>query len=270
MGEDRANRRCIHPVWIAIYAHFSGLHKRSIKFFWGVQICLHFLVATCFWESSVEEMTGSRYFSLVIALIDYGSGNIRSVHNALLHEGAEVRLVSTPRDLDGADAVLLPGVGAFGDCVKGIQSRGLWDPMLEWMHSGRPFLGICVGYQLLFEESEETPGIRGFGFLKGKVRRFATSELKVPQIGWNCLELTQPQHALWEGLPPAPYVYFVHSYFPAPEDPAIVTSTCTYGETFAASVTKGGVSAVQFHPEKSQSTGLRILRNFVQGTLCTA
>jgi len=202
----------------------------------------------------------------MLALIDYGSGNIRSVYNALVHEGAEVRLVSSPEGLAGMDAVVLPGVGAFGDCVRGLQSRLLWDPMREWMDSGKPFLGICVGYQLLFEESEESPGVRGFGFFKGRVKKFETPGLKVPQIGWNSLELAQPDHRLWRGLPPSPHVYFVHSYFPEPEDESIVTSFSTYGERFAASAARANVAAVQFHPEKSQDIGLGILRNFVSET----
>lgn len=200
----------------------------------------------------------------MIALIDYGSGNIRSVYNALQHEGADVQLVSTPAELEKAHAVVLPGVGAFGDCVHGIQERGLWEPMNAWLGSGKPFLGICVGYQLLFEESEETPGVRGFGFFKGKVKKFSTAGLKVPQIGWNQLQFTQPDHVLWRGLPANAHVYFVHSYFPQPEDPSVVTSYSTYGETFAASAARDSVAAVQFHPEKSQDVGLGILRNFVQ------
>lgn len=197
-----------------------------------------------------------------VALLDYGSGNIRSVHNALLHEGAEVVLASNAEQLAGADRLLLPGVGAFGDCANGLRSRGLWEPVQEWLHSGKPFLGICVGYQLLFEESEESPGVPGLGFFKGKVKKFTTPGLKVPQIGWNALELTDRSLPLWQGLPAEPYVYFVHSYFPAPEDSAIVTAYCTYGESFAAGVAQGAVSAVQFHPEKSQGVGLSILRNF--------
>jgi glutamine amidotransferase len=200
----------------------------------------------------------------MIALIDYGSGNIRSVHNALRHEGADVRLVSTESELSDASAVVLPGVGAFGDCVRGIQERGLWEPMQQWLASGKPFLGICVGYQLLFDESEETPGVKGFGFFGGKVRKFGTAGLKVPQIGWNELEFTQPDHLLWRGLPAHSHVYFVHSYYPVPEDSSIVTSRSTYGEAFAASATRDNVAGVQFHPEKSQAVGLRILRNFVQ------
>jgi len=202
----------------------------------------------------------------MLALIDYGSGNIRSVHNALKHVGADVRLVSSPDGLADADAVVLPGVGAFGDCVQGIQQRNLWEPMQDWMASGKPFLGICVGYQLLFEESEESPGVRGFGVFQGKVKKFSTKGLKVPQIGWNNLDLAQPSHALWQGLPRNPHVYFVHSYFPEPADPSIVTSRSTYGETFAASAARDNVAAVQFHPEKSQDIGLGILRNFVGTT----
>lgn len=206
----------------------------------------------------------------MLALIDYGSGNIRSVYNALRHEGADVRLVSTAAELADARAVVLPGVGAFGDCVRGIQSRGWWEPMLEWMHSGRPFFGICVGYQLLFEESEETPGVRGFGFFKGKVKKFTTPGLKVPQIGWNRLQLTPPGHPMWRGLPEQPHVYFVHSFVPQPEDRSIVTAWTDYGETFAAAAAKDNVAAVQFHPEKSQDVGLGILRNFVRSASALA
>ena len=197
----------------------------------------------------------------MIALIDYGSGNIRSVINALRHEGADVELTDDPVRVAAADAVVLPGVGAFGDCVCGLQSRGLWEPLREWLAADRPFLGICVGYQMLFECSEETPDIRGFGFFTGRVKRFTTPGFKVPQIGWNQLDLAP--HPLWDGLPANPHVYFVHSYFPVPDDTSIVTSRTTYGETFAASAARGRVSAVQFHPEKSQAVGLRILRNFI-------
>jgi glutamine amidotransferase len=199
----------------------------------------------------------------MIALIDYGSGNIRSVTKALQREGADVQLVSTPEELEKADAVVLPGVGDFGDCARGIKSRGLWEPLQDWMRSGKPFFGICVGYQLLFEESEESPGESGFGFFRGKVKRFRTPGLKVPQIGWNNLEFTGVKHPLWSGLPDEPFVFFVHSYFPAPEDENIVTARTTYGETFAAAAAKENVAGVQFHPEKSQDVGLTILRNFV-------
>ncbi len=197
----------------------------------------------------------------MLALIDYGSGNIRSVTNALMRERAEVELVSDPARLAEAEAVVLPGVGAFGDCVRGLEARGLWEPLAAWLAADKPFLGICVGYQMLFDESEESPGVRGFGFFPGKVKRFTTPGLKVPQIGWNQLDLAA--HPLWRGLPANPHVYFVHSYFPEPTDASIITSRSTYGETFAASAARGRVSAVQFHPEKSQDVGLGILRNFI-------
>lgn len=199
----------------------------------------------------------------MIALIDYGSGNIHSVINALRHEGADVELISDPARLADADAVVLPGVGAFGDCVRGLQSRGLWEPLAAWLAADKPFLGICVGYQMLFEASEESPGVRGFGFFPGKVKRFTTPGLKVPQIGWNQLDLVSPRHVLWSGLPARPHVYFVHSYFPDSTDASVVSARATYGETFAAAAAKGRVAGVQFHPEKSQAVGLGILHNFI-------
>ncbi len=199
----------------------------------------------------------------MLALIDYGSGNIRSVTNALKREGADVELVSDPARLAEAEGLVLPGVGAFGDCVRGLQSRGLWVPLAAWLAADKPFLGICVGYQMLFDESEESPGVRGFGFFTGKVKRFTTPGLKVPQIGWNQLDLTDCAHPLWRGLPEQPHVYFVHSYFPAPTDATIITSRSTYGETFAASAARGRAAGMQFHPEKSQDVGLAILRNFI-------
>jgi glutamine amidotransferase len=201
---------------------------------------------------------------MTLALLDYGSGNIRSVINALRHEGAPVELISDPARLAEASGVVLPGVGAFGDCVRGLEARGLWEPVRAWLAGDKPFLGICVGYQMLFEESEESPGVRGFGFFGGKVKRFATPGLKVPQIGWNQLELTDPAHALWAGLPPQPHVYFVHSYYPEPAEDSIVTARANYGVPFAAAAARGRVAAVQFHPEKSQAVGLRILRNFIE------
>lgn len=197
----------------------------------------------------------------MLALIDYGSGNIHSVINALRHEGADVELVSDPARLSEAEAIVLPGVGAFGDCVRGLQTRGLWNPLAAWLAADKPFLGICVGYQMLFEESEESPGVRGFGFFAGKVKRFSSPGLKIPQIGWNQLDLRP--HPLWRGLPALPHVYFVHSFFPDSNDPAVVIARATYGETFAAAAAQGQVAGVQFHPEKSQAVGLGILRNFI-------
>jgi len=199
----------------------------------------------------------------MIALIDYGSGNIRSVTKALQHEGADVHLVSDPASLKQAHAVVLPGVGDFGDCARNLKSRNLWAPLNDWLHAGKPFLGICVGYQLLFDSSEEAPDDPGFGFFPGQVKKFRSRDLKVPQIGWNSLQLTRPAHPLWRALPPDPYVFFVHSYFPACERPDVVIAETTYGETFASGAALGNVAGVQFHPEKSQEIGLAVLRNFV-------
>ena len=197
----------------------------------------------------------------MVALIDYGSGNVRSVFNALKSLGADVVLTADVAEIARAKRIVLPGVGAFGDCVRGLKERGLWDVMHGALQDGRPFLGICVGYQMLFEESEENPGIRGFGFFPGRVKRFGTPGMKIPQIGWNSLDLTP--HPLWAGLPTNPYVYFVHSYFPTTSDESAVIARSTYGETFAAAAARGNVAGVQFHPEKSQAVGLGILRNFL-------
>lgn len=199
----------------------------------------------------------------MIALINYGSGNLRSVHNALVSQGADVQILDEPERFCEASAIVLPGVGAFGDCAAQIRERGFWEPVQEWIAQDRPFLGICVGYQMMFEGSEEAPNIRGFGFFKGQVQRFKTAGLKVPQIGWNALELTKPKDALWSGLPPDPHVYFVHSFHPAKNNEEIVAAKCVYGESFAAAASLGRVAGVQFHPEKSQHIGLGILKNFV-------
>jgi imidazole glycerol-phosphate synthase subunit HisH len=196
-----------------------------------------------------------------VALIDYGAGNVRSVYNALKFLGADVRLTADAGEIKAAHRVVLPGVGAFGDCVRGLKERGLWETTQSCLTDGRPFLGICVGYQMLFEESEESPGITGLGFFPGKVRRFSTPGLKVPQIGWNGLDLSP--HPLWNGLGKNPHVYFVHSYYCEPKEAAIVTARSTYGETFAAAAAQGPVAGVQFHPEKSQGAGLAILGNFL-------
>ena len=199
----------------------------------------------------------------LLGLIDYGSGNLRSVRNALARIGARVELLDAPGRLDGMDAVVLPGVGAFGDCADQLRQRGLWEPLANWLQADRPFLGVCLGYQLLFESSEETPGVAGFGRFAGAVRRFRAPGLKVPQIGWNALRFTQPQARLWRGLPDGAHVYFVHSYYPVPADPRAVAATADYGAPFAAAIEEGNTMGVQFHPEKSQETGLAMLRNFV-------
>ncbi len=202
----------------------------------------------------------------MIALIDYGSGNLRSVHKALLKVGAEVRLATRPADLRDARAVVLPGVGAFDDCLQALQRQELLEASREFLNSGRPFLGICVGYQALFERSEEfNSRASGLGVFPGRVVRFESRDgLKVPQIGWNQLEVLQPECPLYEGIPSGSYVYFVHSYFPRPEDASIVATRTVYGESFASSVWRGNVFATQFHPEKSQQVGLQLLANFLR------
>ena len=200
----------------------------------------------------------------MIALIDYGSGNLRSVFNAVRKSGFDIQIVSDPSLVPSAKAVIVPGVGAFADCVHQLQERHLWNPLKDWIAADRPYLGICLGYQMLFEESEESPGVRGFGFFAGKVRKFETPGLKVPQIGWNSLELTKPKDPLWQGLPKNPHVYFVHSFHPEPTDPSFTAATCDYGIPFAAAATRDRVGGVQFHPEKSQEIGLAILRNFLR------
>lgn len=202
----------------------------------------------------------------MIALVDYDSGNLRSVEKALRHVGADVRIVTRPEGLADAQAVVLPGVGAFDDCVQALQKQELWEPIRAFIKSGKPFLGICVGYQALFDKSEEfnsrSPGL---GLFAGRVVRFSEKHgLKIPQIGWNPIEVAQPDCPLYRGIPSGSYVYFVHSYYPQPLDPSIVATRTTYGETFASSVWRENVFATQFHPEKSQTVGLALLRNFVQ------
>ena len=198
-----------------------------------------------------------------LALIDYGRGNLRSVANALGQEGAEVRLVDRPEALAGLDAMVLPGVGSFGDCVRQLHESGLWEPVQQWLAADRPFLGICLGYQMLFESSDESPGVPGLGYFRGKVRRFRSGTLKIPHMGWNTLDL-RADYPLWQGLGENPHVFFVHSFFPEPQDQSLVTARTDYGETFAASIGRGQLAATQFHPEKSQAAGLTILRNFIQ------
>ena len=202
----------------------------------------------------------------MIALIDYGSGNLRSVHKALLKVGAEVRIARHPEELADARAVVLPGVGAFDDCIQALDKQALLDASRKFIESGRPFLGICVGYQALFDKSEEFNSCAaGLGIFSGKVVRFSGHNgLKIPQIGWNQLEIVRPECPLFRGIPGGSYVYFVHSFFPKPVDASIVATHTTYGETFASSVWRGNVFATQFHPEKSQKVGLQLLKNFVE------
>ncbi len=201
----------------------------------------------------------------VIALIDYDSGNLRSVQKALLKAGGDVRIVRRPDEMTAAGAVVLPGVGAFDDCVNAMRKQELLDAIREFIRGGRPFLGICVGYQALFERSEEFNSCApGLGVFAGKVVRFPEETgLKIPQIGWNQIDIARPDCPLYRGIDSGSYVYFVHSFFPQPPDPSIISTTTTYGRRFASSVWRDNVFATQFHPEKSQDVGLQLLRNFV-------
>jgi len=201
----------------------------------------------------------------MIALLDYGSGNLRSVQKALLKAGADVRLITEPDELKDAQAAVLPGVGAFDDCISAMQKQKLLEGVKLFIQTGRPFLGICVGYQALFEKSEEFNSCAaGLSIFKGKVVRFSAQPgLKVPQIGWNQIRFSQTSCPLYQGIKDGSYVYFVHSFFPRPDDPSIVATRTDYGEDFASSIWKDNVYATQFHPEKSQDIGLQLLRNFV-------
>jgi glutamine amidotransferase len=201
----------------------------------------------------------------VIALLDYGSGNLRSVHKALLKAGADVRIAQTPDQIGDARAMVLPGVGAFDDCINAMRKQGLLEAARGFIQSGKPFLGICVGYQALFERSEEFNSCAaGLGVFQGRVIRFSEKHgLKIPQIGWNQLELVQPQCPLFRGVTSGSYVYFVHSFYPQPVDTGIVATRTEYGDVFASSVWRDNVFATQFHPEKSQRVGLQLLGNFV-------
>ena len=200
-----------------------------------------------------------------LGMIDYGRGNLRSVINACRALGHDPTLVTTPEGLDGLTHLIFPGQGAFGDCMNSLNRLGLADPLRGWIEAGKPYFGICVGYQLLFESSEECPGTDGLGVFKGHVKRFTSYDIKIPHMGWNAVDLQNPNSPFWEGFEGEPYFYFVHSYYPDGVDPEVVTANCTYGqETFCAGIERGALLAVQYHPEKSQHAGLQLLGNFLE------
>ncbi|NPV59021.1 MAG: imidazole glycerol phosphate synthase subunit HisH [Actinobacteria bacterium] len=200
----------------------------------------------------------------MICIVDYGMGNLRSVEKAFAFLGREVMVSSDPEVLKAADGVVLPGVGAFGDAMRELDERGLADPLRESISSGVPFLGICLGLQLLFEESEESPGVRGLGVLPGRVVRFP-SLVKVPHMGWNDIRLAG-MHPAMAGIEEGSYFYFVHSYYVVPERDEHRLTLTGYGDDFVSGVAAKNLVAFQFHPEKSSSAGLRILDNFA--SLC--
>ena len=196
-----------------------------------------------------------------IAIIDYGMGNLHSAAKALEKVGADVTVTRDPEVVRRADQVVLPGVGAFGDCMNNLRQWELEAVIHEVIAAGKPFLGICVGLQMLFEGSEEDPGIPGLGIFKGMVRKIIAPGLKIPHMGWNNLVL-QGSSPLFSGLPASAYVYFVHSFHAVPSDRSVVTAVTDYGGPITAAVGRGLVQAVQFHPEKSSAVGLQILTNF--------
>ena len=199
-----------------------------------------------------------------IAIIDYGMGNIHSVQKALQLFGAEIVITNKAKDIRSADKVVLPGVGAFDDAMLELKKRGLIPPIKELVKNKKPLLGICLGMQLLFESSEEANESKGLGIFKGKVRKFEEkNKLKVPHIGWNQLNRISEKCLLLKNIAAGSYVYFCHSYYPDPEDKQAIAATCGYGKEFAAIAWKNNVYGVQFHPEKSQEIGLKILKNFV-------
>jgi imidazole glycerol-phosphate synthase subunit HisH len=199
---------------------------------------------------------------MTIAVLDYGIGNLRSAEKALQHLGADARLTADNDEIGQAQAVVLPGVGNFGACMRALRSSGLEPAAKEAATDGRPFLGVCVGMQMLFEGSDESPGVAGLGVVAGRVTRLPET-VRLPQMGWNTLDVRAGSR-LAAGLGPDPWLYFVHSYAPDPTDESIVAAWCDYGRRFAAAVEAGAVWATQFHPEKSSTAGLRLLANFVE------
>ena len=201
----------------------------------------------------------------MIAVIDYGVGNLFSVEKALLYAGAAVEVTHDAEKIAAAEKLVLPGVGAFGDCMKRLEATGLIPVIRREIEGGTPLLGICVGLQILFEGSDESPGVHGLGIFSGRVRRIQAPQLKIPHMGWNSLTFGERRGEidLFQGVSAGAYVYFVHSYHAAPEASEIITAQTTYGECVTAAVAKDNVQAVQFHPEKSGAVGSAILKNFV-------
>ena len=196
----------------------------------------------------------------LITIIDYGVGNLYSVEKAFASIGEEVKVSGNADDLEAADKLILPGVGAFGDCMKNLESTGLIPVILSQIANGKSILGICVGLQILFEGSDESPDIKGLGIFKGRVRKINAPQLKIPHMGWNSVK---SNNNLFDGIKDDSYFYFVHSYHAVPEDKDLIIATTTYNETLTAAVADKNIYATQFHPEKSGDVGLHLLKNFV-------
>jgi imidazole glycerol-phosphate synthase subunit HisH len=198
----------------------------------------------------------------MIAIIDYGMGNLRSVEKGIERVGGTPLITNDPRQIARADQVILPGVGAFRDAIRGLQQRDLVEPIRDAIEAGTPFLGICLGLQLLFDVSYEGGEYEGLGIIPGRVVRFEDHDLKVPHMGWNEVEFVQPCR-LADRLPPQTHFYFVHSYYVVPEQSQVITAETHYGTRFCAMIQRGNLFATQFHPEKSQAAGMRFLQSFV-------
>ena len=200
-----------------------------------------------------------------VGVIDYGGGNLRSVANALRSLEVQPVIIAAPADAADCSHVILPGQGSFGDTMARLDDRGLSGFLRDWIIADRPYFGICVGYQILFDGSEEAPGVDGLRVLSGTVRRFSAEPgLKIPHMGWNAAVTARGESGVWNGLGEEPYFYYVHSYFPVPLDDQVVVARTTYGtQEFAGAVERGRLFACQFHPEKSQNAGLRLIRNFL-------
>src|SRR4030067_685640 len=201
------------------------------------------------------------YHKNMIAIVDYGMGNLRSVEKGFLKVGVKAGITNNPEVIEKADGVVLPGVGAFKDCMRELTSLELTDAIVQVIKKGKPYLGICLGLQVLFSESEEFGRCRGLDIFRGKVVRFPSGNLKIPHMGWNELTI-QKQNPLLNGIKDKTYFYFVHSFYVAPEDSSIIAATTDYGINFTSMIYSGNIFATQFHPEKSQRAGLIILKNF--------
>lgn len=202
---------------------------------------------------------------IMIAIIDYGAGNIQSVYKALKFIGADCKVTSDKDEILNADGAILPGVGSFGDAMDTMTKRGIKDTIIEYTKSGKPFLGICLGLQLLFPESEETPGVKGLDIFKGTITKIPNQNrtLKIPHMGWNNISIKQ-KNGIFKDIEGEPLVYFVHSFYLKAQDKDIVAATTQYGVEIDAAVQKGNIIATQFHPEKSGEVGLKMLKNFVE------
>lgn len=199
----------------------------------------------------------------MIVIVDYGMGNLRSVAKAAEFLGKKVKVTDDPDIVQKAKKIIFPGVGHFDRTVKELKKKGLFTVLKEKIKSGIPFLGICLGMQLLFEESEEAPGVTGFNIFAGRVKKFKTRDLTVPHMGWNTVNF-KDRNDIFKGIKPGTYFYFVHSYYCQPQSDDIILSTTDYGDRFVSSIRKDNIRAVQFHPEKSQEYGLKLFNNFLE------